>query len=119
MKFLSPRALALATAALALNACSSEPSDWRPDEKVSVDMVAPGTRISELRASDSADMPNAAKGGAIPRPINSSEKLDKRAMPNAAEAMSADATNLSGEEKKNDAAPADGDARDKPAAEKK
>ncbi|WP_157887179.1 hypothetical protein [Hymenobacter sp. PAMC 26628] len=119
MKFLSPRLLAVATAALALNACSTEPSDWRPDEKVSVDMVAPGTRISDMRASDSADMPNAAKGAAIPRPTNSSVKLDERAMPNAAEATSADAANLKGEEKKNDAAPADGDARHQPAAEKK
>lgn len=119
MKFLSPRLLALAAAALALNACSSEPSDWRPDEKVSLDMVAPGTRISEMHASDSADMPNAAKGGAIPRPTNSSVKLDERAMPNAAEAMSADAANLKGEEKKNDASPADGDARHQQAAKKK
>ena len=39
--------LALATASLALTSCSSEPSDWRPDEKVSTDLVAPGTRDSE------------------------------------------------------------------------
>ena len=119
MKFLSPRLLALVTAALALNACSTEPSDWRPDEKVSLDMVAPGTRASEMHASDSADMPNASKGGAIPRPINSSEKLDERAMPNAAQAMSADAASLKDREKKNDAAPADGDARHQPEAVKK
>ncbi|RSK42596.1 hypothetical protein [Hymenobacter perfusus] len=38
---------ALAVATLALNACSSEPSDWRADKKVSVDMVEPGTRASD------------------------------------------------------------------------
>ena len=38
---------ALAVAALSLSACSSEPSDWRPDKKVSLDMVGPGTRTSD------------------------------------------------------------------------
>ena len=39
--------LAFAAASLALAACSAEPSDWRPDQKVSVDMIAPGTRPDE------------------------------------------------------------------------
>ena len=47
MKLTSTLLLAVATASLALTSCSSEPSDWRPDEKVSTDMVAPGTRNSE------------------------------------------------------------------------
>ncbi|GAA3993505.1 hypothetical protein [Hymenobacter antarcticus] len=45
MKLTHTLLLALATVALA--SCSAEPSDWRPGEKVSVDMVAPGTRASE------------------------------------------------------------------------
>lgn len=45
MKLTHTLLLALATAALA--SCSSEPSDWRPNEKVSTDIVAPGTRNSE------------------------------------------------------------------------
>ena len=47
MKLTSTLLLAVATATLALTSCSSEPSDWRPDEKVSTDLVAPGTRDSE------------------------------------------------------------------------
>ncbi|MET4074405.1 hypothetical protein [Hymenobacter sp. UYCo722] len=47
MKSTSTLLLALAAATLALTSCSSEPSDWRPDEKVSVDLVAPGTRDSQ------------------------------------------------------------------------
>ena len=45
MKLTHTLLLALATVALA--SCSAEPSDWRPDEKVSVDMVLPGTRATE------------------------------------------------------------------------
>ena len=45
MKLTHTLLLALATAALA--SCSAEPSDWRPDEKVSTDVVAPGTRETE------------------------------------------------------------------------
>ena len=47
MNLTQPLLLALATAALALSSCSSEPSDWRPDEKVSTDMVEPGTRDTD------------------------------------------------------------------------
>ena len=47
MKLTHPLLLAVATASLALTSCSSEPSDWRPDQKVSTDLVAPGTRASE------------------------------------------------------------------------
>ena len=39
--------LLLALATVALASCSAEPSDWRPDEKVSTDIVAPGTRATE------------------------------------------------------------------------
>lgn len=47
MKLTSTLLLAVSAATLALTSCSSEPSDWRPDEKVSVDQVAPGTRDTE------------------------------------------------------------------------
>ena len=47
MKLNSTLLLAVAAATLALTSCSSEPSDWRPDEKVSTDTVAPGTRNTE------------------------------------------------------------------------
>ncbi|MBH8558623.1 hypothetical protein [Hymenobacter negativus] len=47
MKLTSTLLLAVSAATLALTSCSSEPSDWRPDEKVSLDQVAPGTRDDE------------------------------------------------------------------------
>lgn len=47
MKLTSTLLLAVSAATLALTSCSSEPSDWRPDEKVSLDQVAPGTRNDE------------------------------------------------------------------------
>ncbi len=47
MKLTSNLLLAVCAATMALTSCSSEPSDWRPDEKVSVDLVAPGTRDDE------------------------------------------------------------------------
>ncbi|MBO2008674.1 hypothetical protein [Hymenobacter negativus] len=47
MKLTSTLLLAFSAATLALTSCSSEPSDWRPEEKVSDDVVAPGTRDTE------------------------------------------------------------------------
>jgi hypothetical protein len=47
MKLTSTLLLAVSAATLALTSCSSEPSDWRPEEKVSLDQVAPGTRNDE------------------------------------------------------------------------
>ena len=47
MKLTFTLLLAVSAATLALTSCSSEPSDWRPDEKVSTDLVAPGTRDTE------------------------------------------------------------------------
>jgi len=38
--------LALIVSGISLAACSSEPSDFRPESKVSVDLVPPGTRSS-------------------------------------------------------------------------
>ena len=83
--------LPLAAAVLALNACSSEPSDWRPDQKVSVDMVAPGTRISDNFDQNTPYAPNQAKGAAITKPINSSADLDERPKPSAESAITANA----------------------------
>jgi len=84
LSFLAPAAVVL------LASCSSEPSDWRPDKKVSLDMIAPGTRPSDNfdQATDAA--PNQAKGAAITRPVNSSTVLDKRAAPTAGAVQTAD-----------------------------
>ena len=57
MKLTSTLLLAFSAATLALTSCSSEPSDWRPDEKVSDDVVAPGTRNDE---KFSGTVPNAS-----------------------------------------------------------
>ena len=81
--------LTLATAGLA--ACSAEPSDWRPDDKVSLDMVAPGTRVTDNFDQNTAYAPNQAKGAAITKPINSSAELDARPKPSAESAITANA----------------------------
>jgi hypothetical protein len=74
---------AFALATLALNACSSEPSDWRPENKVSLDQVAPGTRESDNFDQHTAAAPNQAKGGAIEAPISSHVDLEGGERPNA------------------------------------
>ncbi|GAB2944519.1 hypothetical protein GCM10027048_06670 [Hymenobacter coalescens] len=61
-----------AVALLALASCSSEPSDWRPGQKVSVDMVAPGTRSSD-NFDMATDAPSQHKGGAIENPISDND----------------------------------------------
>ena len=66
---------ALALAALALGGCSSEPSDWRPDKKVSVDLVAPGSRSNENY--DQEDLVDNSHGGAIAEPVSSGVTLDE------------------------------------------
>lgn len=82
--------LSLAAAGLALNACSAEPSDWRPDKKVSLDMVAPGTRVTDNFDQNTSYAPNQAKGAAITKPISSAASgLDRRPAPSAEAAMTA------------------------------
>ncbi len=49
----------LSAATLALGACSSEPSDLRPNQKVSVDAVAAGSRKTGLYPSQ--DRPDGAE----------------------------------------------------------
>lgn len=83
--FLAPAAL------LCFASCSSEPSDWRPEEKVSLDTVPPGTRISEN--FDKSD--DAARGGKhdpIGTPASKvlQGNLTRRAAPGAGAVMSAD-----------------------------
>ncbi|MBT2558616.1 hypothetical protein J7E24_12535 [Hymenobacter sp. ISL-91] len=71
---------AFALAALALGGCSAEPSDWRPDKKVSLDMVAPGTRSSENFEHTEMEhnaMEHNEKGGAIAEPVSSEVTLDE------------------------------------------
>ncbi|PJJ52790.1 hypothetical protein [Hymenobacter chitinivorans] len=80
---------AVAVATLALNACSSEPSDLRPEAKVSVDQVAPGTRSSDNFDLGTEHEPNQAKGGAIAAPISSDVEFEKDRHPNAEAARSA------------------------------
>ena len=91
MKLTPTLLLAVAAASLALTSCSSEPSDWRPDDKVSVDMVAPGTRVSDNFDQNTAYAPNQAKGGAITKPISSAADLDQRPAPSAESAITANA----------------------------
>ncbi|MCA8832510.1 hypothetical protein [Hymenobacter pini] len=78
---------ALALATLALNACSSEPSDWRPDKKVSVDMVEPGGRSSDNFDQHTSESASQHKGGAIEEPISSHVTLDE---PNQAKRTTAE-----------------------------
>lgn len=61
-----------AVALLALASCSSEPSDWRPGQKVSVDMVAPGTRSTD-NFDLATDAPSQHKGGAIENPVSDND----------------------------------------------
>lgn len=83
--FLAPAAL------LCFASCSSEPSDWRPEQKVSLDQVPPGTRISENYDKNTPDAPSDDKSAAIstPSPVMSSN-LERRAAPSAGAVMSAD-----------------------------
>ena len=83
-----------ALATLALNACSSEPSDWRPGEKVSLDMIPPGTRPDQYfdKKGDAAEVE--ANAAAIPRPINSETHLEPRPMPPAGETVSKNAEGI-------------------------
>ncbi|NML67187.1 hypothetical protein HHL22_18435 [Hymenobacter sp. RP-2-7] len=88
MKKLLP--LLLPAAVLALASCSSEPSDWRPDKKVSIDLIPPGTRPSDNFDQGTDQAPSPDKGGAIPRPLNSGVRPDHVENPTPAQVMSAD-----------------------------
>ncbi|TGE26733.1 hypothetical protein [Hymenobacter metallicola] len=80
---------AVAVATLALNACSSEPSDLRPEAKVSLDQVAPGSRSSDNFDQGTVEEAHQAKGGAIAEPISSNVEFEKDRHPKAEEARSA------------------------------
>lgn len=84
LSYLAPAAVVL------LASCSSEPSDWRPDKKVSLDMIEPGTRPSDNFDQGTPEAPSQEKGGAISRPVSSGTVLDKRAAPTAGAVMTAD-----------------------------
>ncbi|MDO7885483.1 hypothetical protein [Hymenobacter cheonanensis] len=84
LSYLAPAAVVL------LASCSSEPSDWRPDKKVSLDMIEPGTRPSDNFDQGTPAAPSQEKGGAISRPVNSGAVLDRRAAPSASAVMTAD-----------------------------
>ena len=80
---------AVAVAALTLNACSSEPSDLRPEAKVSLDQVAPGSRSSDNFDQGTVEEAHQAKGGAIAEPISSNVEFEKDRHPGAEAARSA------------------------------
>ena len=83
--------LALATASLALTSCSSEPSDWRPEQKVSLDTVDPGTRISENYDKTDDVVPGDKKDPiGVPASKVLQGNLTRRAAPSAGAVMSAD-----------------------------
>lgn len=82
---------ALALTGLFLAACSAEPSDWRADKKVSLDMVEPGSRSSDNFDQHTAAAASQHKGGAIERPISSGVVLDGKEKPSAEGIISADA----------------------------
>jgi hypothetical protein len=83
--------LYLAPAAMLLFAsCSSEPSDWRPENKVSDDMIPPGTRPSDNFDQGTPDAPSQEKAAAISRPLNSGVRLEKTPAPSANAVMSGD-----------------------------
>ncbi|WP_210518264.1 hypothetical protein [Hymenobacter terricola] len=92
MKFTHTLLLAAATASLALTSCSSEPSDWRPGQKVSVDLVEPGTR-----ADDNFDhsLPNAsvenAESPMMQEARDEVNGTDTKSVPSAESAISANA----------------------------
>jgi hypothetical protein len=84
--------LLLASAALLfLASCSSEPSDWRSEEKVSLDVIPPGTRVSDNFDQNTSATSSDEKGGAIatPHPVLQGN-LTRRAAPTAGAVMSAD-----------------------------
>ncbi|MGI4834271.1 MAG: hypothetical protein ACRYFK_12515 [Janthinobacterium lividum] len=80
----------LPVAVLALGSCSSEPSDWRANEKVSLDMIPPGTRPSDNFDQNTNEAPSSDKGGAIPRPVSSNPSIGGSRVVTPAETMSAD-----------------------------
>ena len=84
MKLTHTLLLALATVALA--SCSAEPSDWRPNEKVSIDVIAPGTRPTEdaLRRFVLDNGPAYAHPRAVwfvdELPLAGTNKIDRKAL---------------------------------------
>ena len=84
LSYLAPAAVLL------LASCSSEPSDWRPENKVSLDMIPPGTRPSDNFDQGTPEAPSQAKGAAITEPVSSHVTLEKRPSPPAGAVMSGD-----------------------------
>lgn len=95
----------LATVALLFSACSSEPSDWRPDKKVSLDQIAPGSRSSDNFDQGTVYETNQAKGAAIPKPVSSAvENVDRKPKPSAEGSISANAEEAMRTNRKQEAA---------------
>ncbi|MDJ0366748.1 hypothetical protein QMK33_16455 [Hymenobacter sp. H14-R3] len=81
LSYLAPAAMLL------LASCSTEPSDWTADKKVSLDMVPPGTRISENYDQKPTSIETQEKRGAL---NGSKHILSKDVVPTAGAVMSAD-----------------------------
>ncbi|QIL76589.1 hypothetical protein [Hymenobacter sp. HDW8] len=95
----------VASLALSMSACSSEPSSFRPDKQVSVDQVAPGSRSSDNFDQGTAYETNQAKGAAIPKPVSSAvEGVDGKPKPSAEASISANAEEAMRTNRKEEAA---------------
>ena len=84
LSFLLPAAL------LALASCSTEPSDWRPDKKVSVDMVEPGTRETDNFDQTHEPTPSLEKTPAHPQAANANTGPSRGDAVRPSDVMSAD-----------------------------
>lgn len=98
----------LAVASLLFTACSAEPSDWRPENKVSLDMVAPGSRTSDNFDQHTSSAANQHKGGAIEAPVSSHTTLEKQERPSAQENVTANGMEAEKTKKATDRAEAGG-----------
>jgi hypothetical protein len=112
----SKQLLSCLAAGLMLASCSAEPSDWRPEKKVSLDMVAPGTRSSQYFDQHTAEAPSQHKGAAIEEPISSGVDLERHGKEPAEHTISADAEKVELTKREKDA-PKPAKASDSPIGE--
>jgi hypothetical protein len=86
-----PLLLLAPVALLFLASCSSEPSDWRPEQKVSLDVIPPGTRISDnfdQKEEGARDPKHDPVGEPASKVLQGN--LTRRTAPSAGAVMSAD-----------------------------
>ncbi|WP_303309774.1 hypothetical protein [Hymenobacter sp. BT730] len=112
----SKQLLLCLAAGLMLASCSAEPSDWRPEKKVSLDMVAPGTRTSQYFDQHTAEAPSQHKGAAIEEPISSGVDLERAGKAPAEHSISTNAEKVERTKNEEDA-PKPAKASDSPIGE--